>query len=126
MQYFVDTNVITDFLTKNKGQLYLDAEKIWLLIAKHKIQAFTHSIVIYETVNTLINKYKIPKENVCQKLNCVLDFDNLEVLDLDKFYVRQALKNFGNKSSNFKVCLCKQICISKDLKKSPTSNRAII
>lgn len=72
----LDTNIIIRFLTNDQPK---QAAKVENLLKESTFKLFIPDIIIAEIVYVLLSFYELPKSEVIEKINILLDFDKIKI-----------------------------------------------
>lgn len=78
MAYFLDTNVILRFLTRDEEKQYQACKKLFNKTKKGKIKFITSALVVFEVIWTLQSYYNETKESIVEKITSLVELPNLE------------------------------------------------
>lgn len=81
MKIFIDTNVFLRFLLADHKIQSPLAKKLFVDAKNGKIRLITHSLVIAEIIFTLDSFFELPKEEIIKKINIILLFNKLEIIE---------------------------------------------
>lgn len=115
-RYFLDSNIILRFLLKDHPTLSPKAKLVFDKISDTGIFVLVSTLVLHEVVYLLEKFYKLHRSAVYYKVNKILDFDNLDVIDLEKEATAKALLDYKNTRVDFPDCIYKQIVLENDMK----------
>ncbi|MBM3282820.1 type II toxin-antitoxin system VapC family toxin [Candidatus Gottesmanbacteria bacterium] len=79
MKYFVDTNIILRFLTRDEEVQFRACRELFKKAKAGKIDLITSSLVIFEIIWTLISYYEEPKTSVIEKIISLLELPHFTV-----------------------------------------------
>ena len=96
---FIDTNLFLRYLTNDQPQQADQVEKLLRRAAAGKVALVTNVLVIAEIVWTLTSFYKIPREEVKDKVVAILNTDGIEVENTN--LILQAALAFAEKNVDF-------------------------
>ncbi len=96
---FIDTNVFLRFLTADDKEKYAKCTRLFEGTVKGKEILFTSDVVIAEVVWTLLSFYKVPKQEVVEKVSVILNTPNLKI-EHHKI-LTEALAIYGMKNIDF-------------------------
>lgn len=96
---FVDTNIFLRYLTADDKAQYLKCKALFERTLKGKEELYTSAMVIAEVTWTLLSYYKVPKEDVIEKITIILNTPNLEVENRKVF--AEALEIYSLKNIDF-------------------------
>ena len=99
MKIFVDTNVFLRFLLADHPKQSPASRRLFEEAKENKIKLTTHSIVIVEIIWTLQSFFGFSKQEILDKLNVILHFNQLEIIDCDILVM--AVEIFGDKNVDF-------------------------
>ena len=115
MRYFIDANIILRFLLKDHEE-YSKKAKVILEEIKHgKALGLVNSLVIHEVLYVSINVYGQARKIVSSKLIALLELESLEVLDLSKEDLVDALNLFSKNKIDFPDLVYARICQNNNL-----------
>ena len=87
--YFVDSNVFLRFYTADDPKQQAEAQEIFLKAKSGEFELFCGPPVFFEIAWVLNSHYKVPLEEILDKLEAILTIPNLHVFDDD--YVKRAI-----------------------------------
>lgn len=96
---FVDTNIFLRYLTADDEDKYSRCRALLERAFKGKEGLSTSAMVIAEITWTLLSFYKVPKEEVIEKITIILNTPNLEVENRKVF--AEALEIYSLKNIDF-------------------------
>lgn len=76
---FVDTNIFLRYLTGDDPLKYNKCRDLFEKAVEREINLFTSGMVIAELVWTLISFYKVPKEEVIEKVSIIVNTPNISI-----------------------------------------------
>ncbi len=76
---FIDTNIFLRFLTADDKGKYAKCRQLFERAVSGKETLVTSELVIAEVVWTLLSFYKVPKQEVIEKVSIILNTPNLKV-----------------------------------------------
>ena len=88
-RYFVDSNVFLRFYTADDPKQQAEAQEVFLKAKAGELVLFCGPPVFFEIAWVLNSCYKIPREEILDKLEAILAIPNLYVFDAD--YVKWAI-----------------------------------
>ena len=80
---FIDTNIFLRYLTKDNPLMYDRCREIFKNAVKGKASLATSGMVIAELIWTLSSYYKVPKDDVIEKVSIIIGTENLYIPDKD-------------------------------------------
>lgn len=80
---FIDTNIFLRYLTKDNPLMYDKCREVFKNAIEGKASLATSSLVIAELIWTLSSYYKVPKEDVIEKVSIIISTENLHIPDKD-------------------------------------------
>lgn len=99
MKIFIDTNVFLRFLLADHKTQSPLAQKLFIDAKNGKIKLITHSLVIAEIIFTLDSFFNLSKEDIIEKINIILLFNELEIME--KNVLLQSITFYKRKSIDF-------------------------
>ncbi len=96
---FLDTNIFLRYLTNDLPQQADAAESLLLKAETGELKLITSSLVVAEIVWTLTSYYRLPKEDIRQKILAILNTPGLEVED--SRLILQAVNWYAEKNVDF-------------------------
>ena len=96
---FIDTNIFIRFLTNDFPQKADACEKLFRKAMENKESLFTTELVITEIISVLESYYELPKEDVQEKVEKILNTPNLDCPNRD--LILAALALYGEKNVDF-------------------------
>jgi len=82
--FYLDTNVILDFIIRRQGENFTQAQKIFEQIEAGKIKVWLSILVIDETVWTIERAYKIKRAGYLQELIDLFSLKGIKTLEIKK------------------------------------------
>jgi len=76
---FCDTNIFLRYLTADDKAKYSKCRALFEKVVDGKITLFTSDLVIAEVIWTLQSYYKVPKDEVIEKVATILNTPNIKV-----------------------------------------------
>lgn len=114
-RYLIDSNIIIRHLTQDNPTLSPKATSFMEKIAKELALGFITSLVVHEVIYVLAYVYKVSRKDLVNSLKKLLKLKNLEVLDISKESLSQALDDFAKYNVDFPDCVYKQIAQGNSL-----------
>lgn len=99
MKIFIDTNVFLRFLLADHKTQSSVARALFIKAKEGKVRLVTHSLVIAEIVFTLDSFYELPKQQIIEKINILLLFEGLEIMEKD--ILLQSISFYEKKNIDF-------------------------
>lgn len=99
MARFIDTSVLLRYLSEDDPVRGQRALTLLRRIELGEEQAITSQLVIFEAIFTMRSRYRIPKEQIRERVQAVLDLRGLHVPD--KYLLHQALDLFVERNIPF-------------------------
>lgn len=99
MKVFIDTNVFLRFLLADHKTQSPLAKKLFINAKKGKISLITHSLVIAEIIFTLDSFFGLSKEEIIEKINIILLFNELEIIEKNILF--QSITFYKQKNIDF-------------------------
>ncbi|MGR3177459.1 MAG: PIN domain-containing protein [Candidatus Anammoxibacter sp.] len=96
---FVDTNIFLRYLTKDDPAKYDRCKEIFKDAVEGKVYLATSGMVIAELIWTLSSYYKVPKEDVIEKVSIIISTESLHIPDED--IIADALVLYGRKNIDY-------------------------
>ncbi len=96
---FIDTNIFLRFLTADDKGKYAKCRQLFEKTVSGKELLVTSEMVIAEVVWTLLSFYKVPKQEVIEKVSIILNTPNLKVEN--QKILTDALAIYSIKNINF-------------------------
>ena len=87
--YFVDSNVFLRFYTADDPEQQAEAQEIFLKAKLGELELFCGPPVFFEIAWVLNSRYKVPLEEILNKLEAIFTIPNLHVFDYE--YVKRAI-----------------------------------
>ncbi|MBI5788336.1 MAG: PIN domain-containing protein [Candidatus Schekmanbacteria bacterium] len=97
--YFIDTNIFLRFLTADNKEKYNKCKQLFQRAVFGKELLITSDLVIAEIIWTLLSFYKIPKQEVIEKVTIILNTPNLKIENHK--LINEALLLFSLKNLDF-------------------------
>ena len=76
---FIDTNILLRYLTGDDPDKYKKCRDIFKRALEKKIVLLTSDMVIAELIWTLSSFYKVPKEEIIEKITIIINTPNLKI-----------------------------------------------
>jgi len=96
---FIDANIFLRYLTKDDPVKYEKCYKLFKDAVDGKVILFTSKIVIAELVWTLNSFYKVPKNDIIEKVSIIISTENLHIPS--KEIIIDAIILYGRKNIDF-------------------------
>jgi predicted nucleic acid-binding protein len=96
---FVDTNIFLRYLTGDDPLKYEKCRELFKKAVNGKISLLTSHMVIAELIWTLQSFYKVPKEDVIDKMSAVINTPNLSVPG--RTLIAEALSIYGRNNVDY-------------------------
>ncbi len=96
---FLDTNIVLRYLTADDKAKYSRCRALFERTVRGKEVLVTSDMVIAEVIWTLLSYYKVPKEEIVEKVSIILNTPNLEVEN--RKVLTEALLLYGIKRIDF-------------------------
>jgi len=96
---FIDTNILLRYLTKDDPVQYPRCRQFFKKAQDGEILLVTSSLVIAELIWTLASHYRVPKENIIEKISIIIGSDAVQIPDKD--LIAEALLLFGRKNVDY-------------------------
>lgn len=96
---FIDTNIFLRYLTKDDPTKYDRCKQIFKDAVDGKAYLTTSSMVIAELIWTLSSYYKVPKEDVVEKVSIIISTENLHIPEKD--IIADALILYSRKNIDY-------------------------
>ncbi len=105
--YFLDANVFLRFLTGDDEQIAEDCRILIQRAVRGKIRLMTHPLILAEVVWVLESYYKLPRREIAEKLQLILNTPGLKVTEEDAF--AQAVELYAGHRIDFADCFAAAI-----------------
>ena len=114
---FIDANVFIRHLAQD-NKLHADlATKVFDDLAEGKRSAKINTLLLHEVIYVLEKVYGFPRSKIANAIRKLLELVTLEVVDLDKQSVFNALEDYTEHTSiDFPDCIYRQITLNENLK----------
>jgi predicted nucleic acid-binding protein len=110
IKLLLDANIFSRFITADGPAKQLKTVRhIFGQIQNKQYLASVHSLTLHEVIYVGIHVYKLDKTSLVAVLEQLLSLENLEVYDLPKQVVVNALKLFKQKNIDWPDCLLAKI-----------------
>ncbi len=96
---FVDTNIFIRYLTGDDPVKYENCKNLFRKTVEGKISLLTSSMVIAEIIWTLQSFYKVPKEEVIEKVAVIINTPNLYIPERN--IISEALVIYSRKNIDY-------------------------
>ncbi len=121
--YLIDTNVVLRYLLGDHPEFSLKAEAFMFDVSKGVKKAEILDVVIVECIYVMEKYYEIPKTEIVEKLNGILNFSG--IINPDRSEILEALLKYENSNIDIVDCILaarsspEKVVISfdKDMKK---------
>lgn len=85
MAYFLDTNIFLRFLTADDARKAAACRKLIRRGMEGEVELATHPLILAEVVWVLESYYELPRQEIAQKLDLIMNTPNLVVADAGPF-----------------------------------------
>ena len=96
---FIDTNIFLRYLTKDNPPMYNRCREIFKNAVEGKVSLTTSCMVIAELIWTLSSYYKVPKEDIVEKVSIIISTENLHIPDKD--IITDAIALYSRKNIDY-------------------------
>jgi predicted nucleic-acid-binding protein len=96
---FIDTNIFLRYLTADDPAKYVRCREIFKKAVDGKISLLTSDLVIAELVWTLQSFYKVPKNEVIEKITVIISTSNIFIPN--KNLISEALVIYSRKNIDY-------------------------
>ena len=96
---FIDTNILLRYLTGDDPEKYEKCRDIFKRALEKKIVLLTSDMVIAELTWTLSSFYKVPKEEIIEKITIIINTPNLKIPN--KKLISETLILFSQKNIDY-------------------------
>ncbi len=96
---FVDTNIFLRYLTADNIAKYERCRELFKSAVEGRISLLTSDMVIAELIWTLQSYYKVPKNEVVEKLSIIVSTPNLNIPNSD--IIAEALAVYSRKNIHY-------------------------
>lgn len=100
-KFFLDTNVILDFIIRRQGENFKKAQKIFNQIETGKIKVWLSILVIDEAIWTIERAYKIKRAEYLQGLIDLFSLKEIKILEIKKKNLFAIFKILWQKNVSF-------------------------
>lgn len=100
-KFFLDTNVILDFIIRRQGENFKKAQKIFNQIETGKIKVWLSILVIDEAIWTIERAYKIKRPEYLQGLIDLFSLKEIKILEIKKKNLFAIFKILWQKNVSF-------------------------
>lgn len=100
-KFYLDTNVILDFIIRRQGKNFIKAQKIFQQIEAGKIEVWLSILVIDETIWTIERFYKIARTDYLQQLIDLFSLKGIKPLEIKKKDLFVVFKILWQKNVSF-------------------------
>lgn len=100
-KFYLDTNVILDFIIRRQGQNFIKAQKIFQQIEAGKINVWLSILVIDETIWTIERFYKIARTDYFQQLIDLFSLKGIKIIEIKKKELSEIFKILWQKNVSF-------------------------
>jgi predicted nucleic-acid-binding protein len=101
--YLIDTNVVLRYLLGDHPEFSPKAEAFMVDVSEGKKNAEILDVVIVECVYVMEKYYEIPKREIVEKLNAILNFSG--IVNPDKSEILEALLKYENSNIDIVDCI---------------------
>lgn len=96
---FIDTNIFLRYLTKDNPPMYNKCREMLKNAVEGKVSLTTSCMVIAELIWTLSSYYKVPKEDIIEKVSIIISTENLHIPDKD--IIADAIAIYSRKNIDY-------------------------
>lgn len=96
---FIDTNILLRYLTGDDAKKFKRCRDLFKRALEKKILLLTSDMVIAELIWTLYSFYKIPKEEIIEKVTIIVNTPNLKIPN--KKLISEILALFSQKNIDY-------------------------
>jgi predicted nucleic acid-binding protein len=96
---FIDTNIFLRYLTGDDPRKFERCRELFKRALEKKILLLTSDMVIAEIIWTLHSFYKVPKEEIIEKVTIIINTPNLKIPN--KKLIFEVLALFGQKNIDY-------------------------
>jgi len=114
--YWLDTNIILRYLTKDNETLSPKAKTIIDNIANYKGFVYINTLVLHEVIYILENVYNIDRKAILDSISNLISISNINIIDVNKQSLKLALKDYTKTKIDFPDCVYKQVCLENKYK----------
>ena len=79
MPIFIDTNIFLRYLTGDDKRKYEQCRTLFQRAVEKKVELLTSTMVISELIWTLGSFYKVPKNEIIEKVSIIINIPNLKI-----------------------------------------------
>jgi len=96
---FVDTNIFLRYLTGDDPEKFERCKNLFKRALEKKVVLLTSGMVIAELIWTLNSFYKVPKDEIIEKVSVILNTSNLKIPD--KKLISETLTLYSQKNIDY-------------------------
>lgn len=96
---FVDTNIFLRFLTADEPEKYKRCRELFEKAVHGEISLITSDMVVAELIWTLASFYRVPKEEIIEKISIIVNTPNISIPN--KRLIMDTLVLFSQKSIDY-------------------------
>ena len=101
--YLIDTNVILRYLLEDHAKFSPKAEAFMTAVSKGTKKADIMDVVIVECIYVMSKFYKIPKDEIVEKLSGILNFSG--IVNIGKSNILEALLKYRDLNIDIVDCI---------------------
>ncbi len=98
-KFFIDTNIILRYLTKDDPVQFPRCRQLFKKAQDGEVLLITSTLVIAEIIWTLSSYYRVPKDQIIEKLSIIIGSDAVQILDKD--LIAEALVLYARKNVDY-------------------------
>jgi predicted nucleic acid-binding protein len=96
---FVDTNIFLRYLTGDDPEKFERCKDLFKQALEKKVVLLTSGMVIAEIIWTLSSFYKVPKDEIIEKVSVIINTSNLKIPD--KKLISETLTLYSQKNIDY-------------------------
>jgi uncharacterized protein len=98
-QCFIDTNIFLRYLTKDDPVQFPRCRNLFKKAQNGEVHLVTSTLVIAELIWTLASYYRVPKEQITEKVSIIIGSEAVQIPDRD--LIAEALLLYGRKNVDY-------------------------
>jgi predicted nucleic-acid-binding protein len=98
-QCFIDTNIFLRYLTKDDPVQFPRCRNLFKKAQNGEVHLVTSTLVIAELIWTLASYYRVPKEQIIEKVSIIIGSEAVQIPDRD--LIAEALLLYGRKNVDY-------------------------
>jgi len=112
MVYFLDTNIFLRFLTADDARKAAACRRLIKRGIEGEVELATHPLILAEVVWVLESFYELPRREIAQMLDLIMNTPNLTVADAGPF--SQAIEMYSGSNLDLADCFAAALAAVRD------------